>query len=100
MGNFSYEALAQTLANRTGTPFRRDTSVAYPGPGASYIGQKVPAGTPGGWRLLRIKVTDPGLWLVHCHITMHQIMVSIPSGDHSTNCQDECLAGIGLIDRG
>jgi L-ascorbate oxidase len=76
MGNFSYEALKASNANRTGAPYLRDTSVSYPGPGVSYLNQQIPVGDPGGWRLLRIRVIDPGLWLIHCHITMHQVMVS------------------------
>ena len=75
-GNFSYDALADSLENQTGSPIKRDTSVAYPGPGASYLNQTIPADGSGGWRLLRIQVEDPGLWLLHCHILFHQVMVS------------------------
>ena len=73
-GNFSYEALAASNANRTGKPYLRDTSVAYPSPGASYSGQTTTKGGPAGWRLFRIRVEDPGLWLIHCHIAPHQVM--------------------------
>lgn len=73
-GNFSYEALAAFNANRTGKPYRRDASVAYPSPGASYAGVAIDKGAPAGWRLFRIRVEDPGLWLIHCHIAPHQVM--------------------------
>lgn len=73
-GNFSYAALDVFNANRTGKPYLRDTSVAYPSPGASYLGQAIDKGGAAGWRLFRIRVTDPGLWLIHCHIAPHQVM--------------------------
>ncbi|KAK4686505.1 hypothetical protein P7C73_g3621, partial [Tremellales sp. Uapishka_1] len=70
MGNFTYEALAKSTA----TPFLRDTSVAYSGPGASWDNQTIADDGPGGWRLFRIEITDPGAWLIHCHLTAHMIM--------------------------
>ncbi len=59
VGNFSYAALNASLSSRSGKPFRRDTSIVYAGPGASYTNQTIPTGAPGGWRLFRIEVTDP-----------------------------------------
>jgi len=59
MGNFSYAALNASLAARTGIPFQRDTSIAYSGPGESYNNSMIGDKASGGWRLLRINVTDP-----------------------------------------
>ena len=58
-GNFSYAALNASRAKATGTPYQRDTSVAYAGPGASYNSSVIADDAPGGWRLFRIKVSDP-----------------------------------------
>ena len=59
MGNFSYAALNASMASRSGSPIKRDTSIAYPGPGEAYNGSMIGDDAPGGWRLLRINVTDP-----------------------------------------
>ncbi len=59
MGNFSYAALNASLASRSGKPYLRDTSVVYAGPGEAYNGSMIADNAPGGWRLLRVKVTDP-----------------------------------------
>ncbi|RXK37646.1 L-ascorbate oxidase [Tremella mesenterica] len=73
-GNFSYTALNTSRASMKGSPYLRDTSVVYSGPGESYNSSVIDDDGPGGWRLFRIKVSDPGAWLIHCHITAHQIM--------------------------
>ncbi|ORX33571.1 multi-copper oxidase laccase-like protein [Kockovaella imperatae] len=73
-GNFSYAALNASRAAAKGLPYLRDTSVVYPSPGAAYNGSVTGNYSDAGWRLFRIKVEDPGTWLVHCHITPHQVM--------------------------
>ncbi|GIJ91150.1 hypothetical protein Asppvi_010115 [Aspergillus pseudoviridinutans] len=49
-------------------PMPRDTTVLY-----SYRSQITPL-TPSGWRAWRIRVTDAGVWMMHCHILQHMVM--------------------------
>lgn len=49
-------------------PVTRDTSVLY-----SYR-KSAEALTPSGWRAWRIRVTDAGVWMMHCHILQHMVM--------------------------
>ena len=54
-------------------PTRRDTVVTYPGVGAAYLGNqtiKLANQTIGGYIKLRLNATDPGAWIVHCHLTV------------------------------
>ncbi|QUC24037.1 uncharacterized protein UV8b_08278 [Ustilaginoidea virens] len=46
----------------------RDTSILY------RYAAKTGAGQPAGWRMWRIRVSDPGIWMVHCHTLQHMIM--------------------------
>lgn len=57
-GNFSYEALEEIQGSVAGSPIPRDTSIVYGGPGASYTGANITSGSPGGWRLFRLSITD------------------------------------------
>ena len=78
---FEYYKIRAYREAAKGKPFLRDTSVAYPAPGASYLEDKLPIFDHAGWRLFRIRVENPGVWLIHCHILPHAVMVRIP---HST----------------
>lgn len=49
-------------------PVNRDTTMLY-----SYGTQTTPL-TPSGWRAWRIRVTDAGVWMMHCHILQHMVM--------------------------
>ncbi|OGE47865.1 hypothetical protein PENARI_c035G09877 [Penicillium arizonense] len=49
-------------------PVTRDTTVLY-----AYRTETMPL-TPSGWRAWRIRVTDAGVWMMHCHILQHMIM--------------------------
>ncbi|KAJ5345731.1 hypothetical protein N7452_003735 [Penicillium brevicompactum] len=49
-------------------PVIRDTSVLY-----SYR-KKTTALTPSGWRAWRVRVTNAGVWMMHCHILQHMVM--------------------------
>lgn len=73
---FTYDKVHEYRANAQGKPFLRDTSVAYPGPGESYKEDKIEIFDHAGWRLFRIRVENPGAWLIHCHILPHAVMVS------------------------
>ncbi|KFY89645.1 hypothetical protein V500_05564 [Pseudogymnoascus sp. VKM F-4518 (FW-2643)] len=49
-------------------PVYRDTTMLY-----SY-GTQVEPLAASGWRGWRIRVTDPGVWMMHCHILQHMVM--------------------------
>ncbi|KJZ76616.1 hypothetical protein HIM_03952 [Hirsutella minnesotensis 3608] len=48
-------------------PVRRDTTVVYG------YGKEMPAGADVSWRVWRMRVTQPGVLLVHCHTISHMI---------------------------
>jgi len=29
--------------------------------------------TLAGWRAWRLRITEPGVWMVHCHILLHMV---------------------------
>lgn len=69
-GNGTYN---QTLneakwANATGSPVKRDTTVLH------RYGMTTGNGTVQGWRAWRLNVTEPGVWMIHCHILQHMLM--------------------------
>lgn len=69
-GNGTYDPAwweAQRVA-RGYTPVLRDTTMLY------RYATKTVAGAPAGWRAWRIRVTDPGVWMIHCHTLQHMIM--------------------------
>lgn len=48
-------------------PVLRDTTIVYG------YGKETEAGTKAGWRVWRMRVTQPGVWMVHCHILAHMV---------------------------
>jgi L-ascorbate oxidase len=50
------------------TPVLRDTTMQY-----RYATSGVP-NTTAGWRAWRLNVSEPGVWMMHCHIFAHRIM--------------------------
>ena len=67
-GNGTYDPEANQL-NINGIQLaRRDTTMLY-----KYTEQTVP-GIDMGWRAWRLRVTEPGVWMIHCHILQHMIM--------------------------
>lgn len=69
-GNGSYDAAAVDRARAEAgyAPVKRDTTMLY-----RYTTTTV-AGAAAGWRAWRIRVTDPGVWMVHCHTLQHMVM--------------------------
>ena len=49
-------------------PVQRDTSILY------RYREKTKPLAPSGWRAWRIRVTDAGVWMYHCHILQHMVM--------------------------
>jgi len=69
-GNGTYNTAANEAKwkESTGTPVRRDTTVLY------RYEMTTGNGTDAGWSAWRLKVTEPGVWMVHCHILEHMLM--------------------------
>lgn len=69
-GNGSYNQAENEAkwANSPGSPIKRDTSILY------RYGLTTQNGTEQGWRAWRLNVTQPGVWMIHCHILQHMIM--------------------------
>lgn len=72
-GNGTYNATENEEKLKGFTPMKRDTTMLY------RYSEKGPADTTAGWRAWRVKVDDPGLWMMHCHILQHMIMGMLPS---------------------
>lgn len=49
-------------------PIKRDTTMLY------RYGKQIQNGTMAGFRVWRLRVTQPGAWMIHCHILQHMIM--------------------------
>lgn len=67
-GLYDAEVAEAAIVQAGYTPVKRDTTMLY-----RYETTTV-AGAPAGWRAWRIKVSDPGVWMIHCHILQHMIM--------------------------
>ncbi|AEO59159.1 laccase-like protein [Thermothelomyces thermophilus ATCC 42464] len=68
-GKYDPEANNAKLASLGYRPIKRDTTMVY-----RYGEGKVAPGEPAGWRAWRMKMNNPGVWMVHCHILAHMIM--------------------------
>ena len=55
----------------------RDTTMLY-----KYSEKTIP-GTDMGWRAWRLRVTEPGVWMIHCHILQHMVMGKFFLGYHA-----------------
>ena len=67
------EAKLASLKAETGfVPALRDSTMLYRYPANNKVNN--PEGTVSGWRGWRIRITDPGVWMVHCHTLQHMIM--------------------------
>ncbi|KAH7143408.1 ascorbate oxidase, partial [Dactylonectria macrodidyma] len=69
-GNGSYDAEAneEKLVRMGYKAVKRDTTMLY-----RYSTVTNP-GAPAGWRAWRIRVNQPGVWLIHCHTIQHMVM--------------------------
>ncbi|KAG0645875.1 Multicopper oxidase aurL2 [Hyphodiscus hymeniophilus] len=68
-GNGTYDAAANEAKLKGTTPVKRDTTMLY-----RYTSGSVGNGTDAGWRAWRLRITEPGVWMVHCHILQHMLM--------------------------
>jgi len=67
-GNGTYNVNENELKLADTMPVLRDTTLLYK------YGTKIAPGTNAGWRAFRLRVTDPGVWMLHCHISQHSLM--------------------------
>ncbi|KAK4497632.1 hypothetical protein PRZ48_010285 [Zasmidium cellare] len=67
-GNGTYNATENEQKLEGFNPVLRDTTNLYRYTSVTTAGNKL------GWRGWRIRVTDPGVWMIHCHILQHMIM--------------------------
>ncbi|KAK4099441.1 multicopper oxidase [Parathielavia hyrcaniae] len=68
-GKYDPEANNAKLAATKFRPVKRDTTMLY-----RYGNGTAPPGAPAGWRAWRSRMTQPGVWMIHCHILQHMIM--------------------------
>ena len=67
-GNGTYNVTANEAKLNGTQPVKRDTTILY------RYAEKTAPGTQMGWRAWRLRVTEPGVWMIHCHTLQHMIM--------------------------
>jgi FtsP/CotA-like multicopper oxidase with cupredoxin domain len=67
-GNGTYCAEANEERLKGTNPVKRDTTMLY------RYATAAASGADAGWRAWRLRITEPGVWMVHCHILQHMIM--------------------------
>ncbi len=65
-GAWSAEAMERRLAGTR--PVLRDTTMLF------RYQATAAASEPSGWRAWRLRVRDPGVWMIHCHWLQHMLM--------------------------
>lgn len=67
-GNGTYNATENEMKWNGTQPIKRDTTMLY------RYAMTTQNGTDMGWRAWRLRITEPGVWMIHCHILQHMIM--------------------------
>jgi L-ascorbate oxidase len=67
-GNGTYDLEENEKRLRGYHPVQRDTTPLF-----RYLTEGVP-GTRMGWRAWRLRIKEPGVWMIHCHIEEHMLM--------------------------
>ncbi len=67
-GNGTYDPTENEKKLTGYNPVLRDTTNLY------QYEAYTKAGSLAGWRGWRLRVQDPGVWMIHCHILQHMIM--------------------------
>ncbi|MCJ1455006.1 hypothetical protein MMC28_005359 [Mycoblastus sanguinarius] len=67
-GNGTYDVTANEARLAGTNPVLRDTTMLY------RYGTTTTPGAYAGWRAWRLRVTEPGVWMIHCHTLQHMIM--------------------------
>ena len=61
-------ALKEKFYDAGKTPVKRDTTMLF------RYEMQTTNNTDAGWRAWRLRVTEPGVWMIHCHILQHMLM--------------------------
>ncbi|TVY88387.1 Multicopper oxidase [Lachnellula willkommii] len=67
-GNGTYDPVANEELIKGLNLAQRDTTMLYK------YAEKTTPGFDMGWRAWRLRVTEPGVWMIHCHILQHMVM--------------------------
>lgn len=67
-GKYDAEANNAKLERLGYKPITRDTTMLY------QYHDSVAPGEPDGWRAWRVRVGNPGVWMMHCHVLAHMMM--------------------------
>ncbi|KAI9800291.1 MAG: hypothetical protein M1833_003405 [Piccolia ochrophora] len=67
-GPGTYDPAANEKALKGKQPVKRDSTMLF-----RYENKTEPGGD-AGWRAWRLRATQPGAWMIHCHILQHMIM--------------------------
>ncbi|KAK9241639.1 multicopper oxidase-domain-containing protein [Lipomyces tetrasporus] len=67
-GNGTYNVTANEERLKGTEHVLRDTTMLYK------YGQETTPVADAGWRAWRLRVTEAGVWMIHCHILQHMIM--------------------------
>lgn len=67
-GTYDAEKNEKKMVDMGYKAVRRDTTMLY------RYAESTDAGADGGWRAWRIRVEQPGVWMIHCHTLQHMIM--------------------------
>jgi len=67
-GNGTYDPVANEEKIRGLELAKRDTTMLYK------YAEKTTPGIDMGWRAWRLRVNEPGVWMIHCHILQHMVM--------------------------
>lgn len=67
-GTYDPEAVEAARVAAGYTPVKRDTMMLY-----RYTSKTV-SGVDAGWRTWRVRVNEPGVWMIHCHTLQHMVM--------------------------
>jgi L-ascorbate oxidase len=67
-GNGTYDPVANEIRLQDYRPVLRDTTMVYRYGTAGIAGQAM------SWRGWRLRVSDPGVYIIHCHILQHMVM--------------------------
>ncbi|KAI9827283.1 MAG: hypothetical protein M1832_005421 [Thelocarpon impressellum] len=67
-GNGTYNVEENERRLEGTQPVLRDTTMLY------RYGNNTTPGGESGWRAWRLRVTQPGIWMIHCHILQHLVM--------------------------
>ena len=67
-GNGTYNVTANEQRLAGTQPVLRDTTMLY------RYGTTTTPGANAGWRAWRLRVREPGVWMIHCHTLQHMLM--------------------------